>query len=116
MARPEDTLPEECDVRRAAELAGSGSAVLLDVREDEEWNTGHAPHARHLRLGLLDPTVLERNQQILVICRSGARSARATATLRQAGLAARNVSGGMRAWEAAGLPVTRSDGSPGAVA
>ena len=63
------------------------SAVLLDVRENDEWAAGHAPGAVH------------------VVCRSGARSARVTAYLTQAGWDAVNVDGGMQAWAAAGRPM-----------
>ena len=50
------------------------------------------------------------------MCRSGARSAEAAKVLAAAGIEVRNVVGGMSSWVAAGLPVVRDDGSPGAVA
>lgn len=116
MSQAETTPLDEVDVRTAADLSADGSAVLLDVREDEEWAAGHARLARHIPLGTLDPAKLPQDESILVICRSGARSARATATLLQAGLTVRNVTGGMRAWASSGLPVTRTDGAPGEIA
>jgi len=82
-------------------------AVLIDVREPDEWRGGHAPGARHVPLGQLArhlPT-LPREKDILFICRSGNRSGRATEMARAAGLSATNVSGGMLAWAYAGLPV-----------
>jgi len=81
--------------------------LLLDVREPAEWAEGHAPNAFHQPLGRLDPAKLPKVASVLVICRSGNRSARATQALIAAGIDAYNVSGGMDAWVAAGLPVTR---------
>ena len=58
-------------------------AVLLDVREPHEWSSGHAPKARHIPLGQLSTRAAElpRNREIYVVCRSGARSARAAKLL-----------------------------------
>lgn len=82
-------------------------AVLLDVREDDEWAAGHAPQAVHIpmgeiagRLGDLPPDV-----DLYVVCRAGGRSARATAYLNANGWAAVNVDGGMQSWAAAGRPL-----------
>jgi len=95
-----------------------GGAVLLDVREDSEWEAGHAPMARHVPLGQLPERLddLPVGNHLVVICRSGGRSGRATAFLLQAGHEATNVEGGMAAWAAAGLPVEAADGSPGVIA
>ena len=81
--------------------------LLVDVREPSEWAEGHAPNALHRPLGRLDPVALPKATTIYVICRSGNRSARATKALVAAGLDAHNVTGGMGAWEATGLPVSR---------
>ena len=82
-------------------------AVLLDVREDDEWTAGHAPEARHVpmsqltgRLGEVPPA-----DPLYVICRSGGRSARVVAFLSQQGVSAVNVAGGMQSWAAAGRPM-----------
>lgn len=125
MTAPESAAsPTEVDVRTAAELATTAGHVLLDVREDEEWDSGHAPSALHRRLGLVlpegggDPATLPGiapETTILVICRSGRRSQRACAALAGAGWTVRNVTGGMLAWAAVGLPVQAADGQPGAV-
>jgi rhodanese-related sulfurtransferase len=91
---------------------------LVDVREPHEWAAGHVEGARHLPLGLLAAAVgdLPADRRIAVICRSGARSGRATEALLDWGFDAVNVGGGMQAWAAAGLPIVRDDGSPGSVA
>ncbi|RNI24749.1 rhodanese-like domain-containing protein [Flexivirga caeni] len=89
------------------------SAVLLDVREPEEWDGGHAPGAMHMPLGDLDPTALDQDTPVITICRSGKRSAKAADALAHAGVPVRNMAGGMNAWQEAGLPTIRDDGSPG---
>jgi rhodanese-related sulfurtransferase len=99
----------------AAEAERRG-ALLLDVREAEEWEAGHAPGAVHLPLGAVtDAAPSLRGQQVLTVCRSGGRSARAASALATAGIDVRDVAGGMTAWAGAGLPVIRDDGTPGEV-
>ena len=93
----------------------SPGAVLLDVREDDEWAAGHAPGAHHVALMDLRPDSFAAGTKVLCVCRSGGRSAKATQVLRHVGVDAVNVSGGMSAWQAAGLPVIRDDGSAGTV-
>lgn len=80
-------------------------SVLVDVREPGEWASGHAPSAIHHPLSRFDPSRLPDADVVYVICRSGNRSARATEALRDLGIDARNVAGGMSAWVVAGLPV-----------
>jgi rhodanese-related sulfurtransferase len=106
----------EVDPAAAQRLADEHDALLLDVREDGEWIAGHAPGAVHLRLGLLAEQRPEPGRRIVAVCRSGARSARATEVLNQWGYDAVNLAGGMQAWAAAGLPVVTDDGGPGTVA
>lgn len=100
----------------AATQVATGSVDLIDVREDDEWDAGHAEHARHIPLGVLDPSALDQQRLIVTVCRSGKRSGKAADQLRVAGFLVRNLTGGMQAWAAAGLPVVRSDGSRGTVA
>ena len=103
--------PLEADQRPAG-------AVLLDVREPDEWDAGHAPGALHVPLGRLgaEHTRLPTDEPVYCVCRSGGRSDQAARALRGAGYDARNVAGGMQAWEAAGLAVVTDTGGPGAVA
>jgi rhodanese-related sulfurtransferase len=86
--------------------------TLLDVREDYEWEAGHAANAVHIpleqlpaRLGELDP-----DEDLLVICRTGGRSARAAQWLVANGYSAYNVAGGMDAWLTAGRPLVAENG------
>jgi rhodanese-related sulfurtransferase len=105
----------ELDVAEAARQVDAGEAALLDVREDDEWQAGRAPQAVHVRLGELAPERLPADRPLVVVCRSGNRSAHATAALIAAGHRAQNITGGIRAWVAAGNPVQKPDGSPGQV-
>jgi rhodanese-related sulfurtransferase len=106
---------ENVSPAEAARLQRDG-AVLVDVREPEEWDAGHAPHAVHLPLREVVSAVGRLGgRPVLTVCRSGARSSLAAMSLADAGLHARNVAGGMKSWAAGGLPVVRDDGSPGAV-
>ena len=104
------------DPGQARDMLGEG-AILLDVREDAEWRTGHAPKARHIPLSRLPARLrdLPPNRTVVTVCRSGARSARAAALLAREGRDVVNLSGGMRAWARAGLPVVASGGGPGQV-
>lgn len=108
---------DEVSAARARELVESGSAWLLDVREPHEWEAGHAPGAHHIPLSLIEQRQheLPEDRQILVICHLGGRSRLVTDALRRADYPAANVAGGMSAWQAAGAPVERDDGSPGTV-
>ncbi|WP_030104729.1 MULTISPECIES: rhodanese-like domain-containing protein [Actinoalloteichus] len=81
--------------------------TLLDVRERDEWEAGHAPDALHIPLGELAGRLdeLPENDEILVVCRSGGRSARATSFLNGNGWDAFNVDTGMKGWAATGNPM-----------
>ena len=107
----DEVIPQE-----AAGLQDQG-AVLVDVREDDEWAVGHAPEAVHVPLAeVSDAASRFDGQQVLTVCRSGGRSAKAAELLAAAGIDVRNVAGGMTAWAELDLPVVRDDGSAGAVA
>jgi rhodanese-related sulfurtransferase len=88
-------------------------AWLLDVREHDEWQAGHAPQATHIPLDELGARTAELpvDQDIYVICRSGGRSARAAQALNGAGWQAVNVAGGMQDWAAAGRSMTTDAGT-----
>jgi rhodanese-related sulfurtransferase len=104
------------DAAEAVARTASG-AWLLDVRESDEWEAGHSAAAHFLPMSQLRERVQEvpSDVPVLVICRSGARSAAITGALLQAGYDATNVTGGMQGWRVAGGDVLRSDGSAGDV-
>lgn len=100
----------------AVEMLRQG-ALLLDVREMDEWNAGHAPEATHIPLGELGSQIsrVDPVRPIVIICRSGRRSDHAATALRAAGYDAYNFSGGMHAWQQAGGAVLTPSGLPGSV-
>ena len=89
-------------------------AVLLDVREDDEWAAGHAPGATHVPMTQLTERLDEvpEGDPVYVICRSGGRSARVSAYLNANGWDAVNVAGGMLGWERAGRPMQGAVNTP----
>ena len=103
------------DAVEGERLVREEGALLLDVREPDEWSAGHAPEAVHVPLRTLPANRPERGRRVVAVCRSGARSASATAALRQWGYDAVNLDGGMQAWEAAGLAVVTDGGDLGQV-
>ncbi len=100
-----------------AQQSVTDGALLLDVRELQEWRAGHAPKARHRGLGQLPDHLAElpTDTQIVTVCRSGRRSALAAKLLTRHGYTATNLTGGMNAWAAAGLPVVTNDNVPGQI-
>jgi rhodanese-related sulfurtransferase len=88
------------------------SAWLLDVREPDEWNRGHAPDAHLIPMGSVMDRIDEipTDSRVVVICHSGYRSWQVTKYLAENGYDAVNVAGGMEAWQSAGGVVV-ADGS-----
>jgi rhodanese-related sulfurtransferase len=87
-------------------------AALLDVREIDEWDAGHAPGARHLPMSELTARIAELpdDDPVYVVCRSGGRSARVVAYLAGQGYPAVNVDGGMQSWAAQGRELVADGG------
>lgn len=84
-----------------ADKVKKGSAVnIIDVREYEEWISGHIPGARHISLSLLPIKMeeLDRNTEFVMVCQSGGRSARACEYLANKGYHVINMIGGMSEW------------------
>lgn len=102
---------EEADTLKATRLYND-DALVLDVREDKEYASGHIPRAKHIPLGQLAGRIKEldkfKGKPILVTCRSGQRSARACGMLKKAGFeTVYNQAGGIIAWERANLPIVK---------
>jgi rhodanese-related sulfurtransferase len=90
--------------------------AVLDVREPEEWAAGHVEGAVHIPLGELGERLADvPDGQVLVVCKVGGRSARATAWLAAQGRDAVNLDGGMLEWEAAGRPMVSEGSQPAQV-
>ena len=92
-------------------------AVVLDVREDDEWEAGHVAGSTHVPLSELMARLDEvpATDPLVVVCRVGARSAQVAAWLRGQGRDAVNLAGGLESWAAAGRPLVTDSGVPGIV-
>lgn len=92
--------------------------VVVDVREPVEWEHGHIAGSVHIPLQQLPDRSeeLPQDRQLLVVCKVGGRSAQATAYLRERGLDAVNLAGGLLDWADAGRPLESEDAGPGRVA
>jgi rhodanese-related sulfurtransferase len=93
------------------------SVILLDVREDDEWQRGHAPGAKHIPMGQVPSRIgeIDTNAKLFVVCHLGGRSQRVAQYLARNGYTPVNVSGGMEAWAGAGRPVVTDDGGTGVI-
>ena len=104
------------DVKQAAEMQGDdGGALIIDVREPNEYAQIRARGDVLLQLGRLNNRTkdLPRDREILLMCRTGARSANATQFLAANGFEnVTNVNGGIMAWYQAGLPTTSGAAEP----
>lgn len=103
---------KEVGVLEATQLINHRDAVVVDVREDKEWATGHIPNAKHIPLGQLSSRFKElekfKGKPVVVGCRSGHRSASACAVLKKNGFnEVYNLKGGIIAWEQASMPVEK---------
>nr|WP_042416298.1 rhodanese-like domain-containing protein [Streptacidiphilus anmyonensis] len=87
-------------------------AVLLDVREQDEWDAGHASDAVHIPMSQFVARIgeLPEAEPLYVVCRVGGRSAQVVQYLVAQGRSAVNVDGGMLAWEASGRELVSDSG------
>lgn len=98
-------MPEATQIPAADAIAlVAQSSWLLDVRELDEWDRGHAPEAHLIPMGSVMDRIDEvpEDRPIVVVCHSGYRSWQVTKALVAAGYDAVNVEGGMEAWQSAG--------------
>ena len=104
---------QEIDIADYQRLRAAGEAhVLIDTRENDEWEAGHAAAAIHLGKGIIErdieARVPEKDAKLVLYCGGGYRSALAADTLRQMGYTnAISLDGGWRAYQASGLPVEK---------
>jgi len=102
----------EVNVDEARRKLESGKAKLIDVREDNEWEAEHARGAEHMGRGVIErdieQRIPDRNAELILYCGGGFRSALATDNLQKMGYTnVYSMTGGWRAWQAAGAPVER---------
>lgn len=103
---------KDVDVNAALQLINHKNAFVLDVREPDEYKSGHLLNAHLIPLGKLKERMGElekyRDKPIIVVCRSSARSGSACVNLSKQGFTqAYNLTGGMMAWQKANLPVQK---------
>jgi rhodanese-related sulfurtransferase len=103
---------KDVDCVAATQLINHKNALVLDVREDSEYKSGHVLNATHIPLGKLGERIGElekyKDKPIVVVCRSGNRSCSASALLGKQGFTqAYNLAGGMMAWQKANLPLEK---------
>nr|WP_239456619.1 rhodanese-like domain-containing protein [Nocardioides solisilvae] len=98
----------ELDLDSFAAAHAEGGFVL-DVREDDEFRSGHVPGAHHVPMQEVPDRLdeLPRDQRVHVICRSGSRSRQVVDYLRSQGVDAANVADGTGGWAARGWPLER---------
>jgi rhodanese-related sulfurtransferase len=93
-------------------------AYLVDVREPDEWEAGHAPGAHHLPMMEVPARMAEipADSEVVVVCRSGGRSGQVVSYLMGNGWEnVRNLDGGMQSWAAQGRDVVSENGQPARV-
>lgn len=98
--------------QEALKMVSAGFAHGIDVREIDEWNSGHFELFTLSPLSELDVAALPTDKPIIFICRSGNRSGKACNAVEPTGLKVMNMTGGMLAWQEAGLPMSAVNGTP----
>jgi rhodanese-related sulfurtransferase len=104
---------KEIDIHAYQEMKKAGRPhLLVDVREEGEWNAGHAAGAMHLGKGVIErdieTKVPDRAATLVLYCGGGFRSALVADNLQKMGYTnAISLDGGWRAWTASGLPVEK---------
>ena len=102
----------EVSPQNAAAKLKSGEAVIVDVRDKDEWDEGHIPGAMHMSRGTIELDIEEKvadpNAMIICHCGGGGRSALAAKSLQRMGYKnVRSMAGGFKAGKAAGLPTSK---------
>lgn len=97
---------------QATLLINRENAIVIDVRETDEYVAGHLPESRSVPVGSLDARIGEfdkyKDTPLILVCKSGVRSASALAKFRKQGYSkVHNLEGGIDAWRSAGLPLKK---------
>jgi rhodanese-related sulfurtransferase len=108
VAQAKEKITEISPVEAQAQSEGGG-AVLIDVREEEDWREDHAKGAKHLERGTIELEIEEQvpdlKTPIICYCGGGSRSALVAESLQKMGYEnVRSMTGGFRAWKESGLP------------
>lgn len=102
----------EVGVTEAVQLINRKDAVIVDVREPNEFKAGHIPNARNFPLAQIKERAKDlaklKGKPLLLVCQTGARSAQACVDLQKDGFAeAVTLAGGMGAWQQAAMPLEK---------
>lgn len=102
----------EVNVDEARRKLESGKAKLIDVREESEWEAGHARGAQHMGKGVIERDIEERvpdkKAELILYCGGGFRSALSADNIQKMGYTnVSSMAGGWRAWQEAGAPVEK---------
>ena len=103
---------KEMSVTQLKAALEAGDAVLIDVRELDEWSAGHIAQAIHNPMSSFDLGAIPTSGEILFICRSGNRSGQVGNFVEQHDVSAVNIIGGMKAWASAGFEMESALGIP----
>lgn len=100
-------MPKEVSVDELEQAIAAGAAVV-DVREADEFDSGHVPNARHIALNTIPENLnlIPKDQPVWLICQGGVRSMKAAEYLEAQGYDVVSVAGGTRSWIGAGKPVS----------
>ena len=104
----------EVSPEQTAKALADGTAQVIDVREQYEWDAGRIPgEVRHIELERLSSQAgsIDKDKPVVFQCRLGARSLMAAQAFRRAGYDAYSLAGGLQAWHDAGLPLDPPDGT-----
>lgn len=104
------SLPADVDVAQTKALLGRNDVVILDVREQQEYDEGHIPGVVLIPVGEVANRLNEipKDKPVIVTCHSGNRSSAVTKFLREQGYTnVHNMQGGIIAWQGAGYPVEK---------
>jgi rhodanese-related sulfurtransferase len=102
----------EVGVAEAIQLINRKDAAIIDVREPGEFKAGHIPNARNIPAGLIKERTKElgkfKNKPLLLVCQTGNRSSQVCGSLQKDGIGEPvALSGGMAAWQQAGMPIEK---------
>ena len=104
----------EVNVDETRRQLEGGKARLIDVREESEWEAGHAQGAQHIGKGVIERDIEQKvpdhKTELILYCGGGFRSALAADNLQKMGYTnVSSMAGGWRAWQAAGAPVAKGE-------
>jgi rhodanese-related sulfurtransferase len=104
----------EVNVDETRRQLEGGKARLIDVREESEWEAGHAQGAQHIGKGIIERDIEQKvpdhKTELILYCGGGFRSALAADNLQKMGYTnVSSMAGGWRAWQAAGAPVAKGE-------